>query len=518
MRLHRLTHCILLGLSFGTIILLYMFLTTHLGITTFLPMLKNAPIHSGVKMLQARWNDISGFRIDHCVSDQLRNASRLTEGSSYVVNSQHSQDLAESLNLNLQTAWTSPSPSLFSKEAFENTEFPQFKARIPALIHYKNTFLVFCEARFDGVEDWGNMMLSMRRGLQKGREVTWERIRLLASISGFRTMNPSPVVDRQSGAIVLVFSAFPTHMNFQDMLMYAGHPLSRVYVMKSYDVGFTWTDPIDITGSTIGKMDPFPVLYVPGPGHSVQMKCGRLVVPGNMFTLDRTGKGIINICSNCTNLSNVIYSDDGGTTWHLGAETSSSEDSSGFPIHPNEVQVAELEDGTLYMNSRTLNPLHPRAHCYSFDGGRTLSAIQLDMTLIEPGFKRRNGAWVPSSTGGCAGSVISFGIGHHKVLTPHRNWLVFSNPVDSVERVNLGMRLSVDGGLSWSKPWILFPHKSGYSDLVYFETHYGGKLEHNFAVLFEGGSLNFFDHIKFQMFNLQALLKNIYEQKEKESS
>ena len=48
----------------------------------------------------------------------------------------------------------------------------------------------------------------------------------------FRTMNPSPVVDRQSGAIVLVFSAFPTHMNFQDMLMYAGHPLSRVYVMK----------------------------------------------------------------------------------------------------------------------------------------------------------------------------------------------------------------------------------------------------------------------------------------------
>ena len=69
-------------------------------------------------------------------------------------------------------------------------------------------------------------------------------------------------------------------------------------------------------------------------------------------------------------------------------------------------QVAELEDGTLYMNSRTLNPLHPRAHCYSFDGGRTLSAIQLDMTLIEPGFKRRNGAWVPSSTGGCAVSIL----------------------------------------------------------------------------------------------------------------
>ena len=54
-------------------------------------------------------------------------------------------------------------------------------------------------------------------------------------------------------------------------------------------------------------------------------------------------EGIINIGSNCTNLSNVIYSDDGGTTWHLGAETSSSEDSSGFPIHPNEVQVSSTK-------------------------------------------------------------------------------------------------------------------------------------------------------------------------------
>ena len=47
-----------------------------------------------------------------------------------------------------------------------------------------------------------------------------------------RTMNPSPIVDKQKDAIVLVFAAFPTDMSFHDLMYFAGHPTSKLFVMK----------------------------------------------------------------------------------------------------------------------------------------------------------------------------------------------------------------------------------------------------------------------------------------------
>ncbi|XP_022111815.1 sialidase-3-like isoform X2 [Acanthaster planci] len=484
----------LIGVLLAALCLVYLITTWQLGMNNIFPFLEKGPksvvMHSAMEVLQARWSGLSnsrphtasGMMKEKCVSNPKGNSSK-----AYRLDPHHLEKLATSLQLDLGQAWVSQAPSLFAKEEFEDLKMPQFQARVPALVFFKDTFLAFCEARFDSVQDWGNMMIGLRRGNLKGREVTWERIRVIAGIPEHRTMNPTPIVDRKNNAIVLVFSAFPTHMTYLDLMKHAGQPMSRLYVMKSNDVGLTWSDPVDITNQTIGKIKPFPVLYAPGPGHSLQMNCGRIVVPGNFFTTEERRRGISGMCSNCINLSNILYSDDGGTTWHLGARTAPAQDASGASIYPNEAQLAEFDDGTLYMNLRTLDSVQPRAYCRSYDGGQTLTRIKLHPTLVEPGYRRKNKAWKPALPGGCHASTISVNISTPTpVPTPQKTWLVFSNPADPLERVNQGIRLSVDGGTSWSNPWIIFPYKSAYSDLVYFDkTTAAGKREHYFAVVFE---------------------------------
>ena len=45
-------------------------------------------------------------------------------------------------------------------------------------------------------------------------------------------MNPSPIVDKQKDAIVLMFAAFPTDMAFKDLMFFAGQQTSKLLVMK----------------------------------------------------------------------------------------------------------------------------------------------------------------------------------------------------------------------------------------------------------------------------------------------
>ncbi|XP_038048992.1 sialidase-3-like isoform X2 [Patiria miniata] len=473
--------------------------------------LKNAldehmQVHKPMEVPQAPWttaNRASSHKVGSFPSDHKLNSTM------YTLDNNHLEQLVKSLQLKLDDAWVSETPSLFAKEEFKDLDIPEFQARVPAVVYHKETILAFCEARFDTVMDWGNMMISLRRGKLTGQDVTWERIRLIAGIPGHRTMNPTPIVDHKKNAIVLVFSAFPTNMTFFDLVKRRGKRLSRVYVIKSYDVGLTWTDPVEITNQTIGKMKPFPVLYAPGPGHSIQMKSGRLIVPGNFFTTERR-RSISGMCSDCTNLASIIYSDDGGITWHLGAETNPAKDARGARIYPNEAQLAEVEDGTLYMNLRTLDGVQPRAYCYSYDGGQSLTPVQLHPTLVEPGYRKKNNVWKPTSPGGCQGSVIAVNFGSPSQRpTSQQKWLVFSNPADPLSRVNLGIRVSADRGSSWSNPWIIFPYKAGYSDMVYIETTVAGKPVQYFAIIFEGGSSRFSDHVKFRMFNIEALIQNI---------
>ena len=129
--------------------------------------------------------------------------------------------------------------------------------------------------------------------------------------------------------------------------------------------------------------------------------------------------------------SHIIYSDDHGATWQIGGVVD---------IGTNECTVAELEDGSLYINCRNYVGGKRRAVARSVDEGQAFGPLEWDDTLVEPI---------------CQASLEQLADGQ----------LLFANPA-STERERLTVRLSPDGGHSWPVGRILHPGPSAYSDLA----------------------------------------------------
>lgn len=135
--------------------------------------------------------------------------------------------------------------------------------RIPALLlTKKGTLLAFAAGRTGNGSDWVEMDLIMKRSIDNG--ITWEPTKIIAHRQGEQpTDNPVPIVD---------------HNGVVHLLYQRGY--SRAYHIESKDDGITWSEPKDIT-STFDAFKPeydWKVIAT-GPGHSVQLKSGRLLVP-----------------------------------------------------------------------------------------------------------------------------------------------------------------------------------------------------------------------------------------------
>src|SRR5688572_21726052 len=143
--------------------------------------------------------------------------------------------------------------------------------RIPALVTTKKrTLLAFCEARIGTASDWADMDMLMKRSTDQGK--TWEPYVVIAAREGGKpTSNPTPIVD-SDGTIHLLFQ----------------RDYARSYYMQSKDDGKTWSQAVDITYA----FDAFKPEYdwkvlAPGPGHAIQLKSGRLLVPVWMSDPDK---------------------------------------------------------------------------------------------------------------------------------------------------------------------------------------------------------------------------------------
>ena len=99
----------------------------------------------------------------------------------------------------------------------------------------------------------------------------------------------------------------------------------------------------------------------------------------------------------------AVYSDDGGQKWEYG-EVAFEQD----PGRGNEVQMVELSDGSIMINSRSAGGKKLRKTAISYDGGVNWTGLIDDPNLIEPQ---------------CMGSIIS--VKSDDLNTPA---LVFSNP------------------------------------------------------------------------------------------
>ncbi len=278
--------------------------------------------------------------------------------------------------------------------------------RIPSVIETASgALLAFAEGR-QNLADTGDIDLVMKRSLDGG--ATWSKLSVVIDQGGDVAGNPSPVVDRATGAILLLFDTNP-----------AGDPNARrVLVTRSADEGATWSTPIDLTADVKPSTWTF---YAVGPGRGIQLRDGRFVVACDHHDA-ATGES----------RSHVIYSDD-GVAWHLGGSLAPDTD---------ESQVAELDDGSLVINARDLSSAHLRAVARSVDRGLTWSDTTRDPALRDPS---------------CEGSLLA---------TPHG--LVFSNPDSTVylERKLLTVRVSRDGGRSWAASRVLHAGPAAYSALA----------------------------------------------------
>lgn len=301
--------------------------------------------------------------------------------------------------------------------------------RIPALvITKKGTLLAFAAGRIESGSDWAAMDLLLRRSEDGGN--TWGEIQVVAGRQGSTpTDNPTPIVAKD-GSVHLIYQ----------------RDYARAYHIKSVDEGKTWSEPKDITGA----FDAFKPEYnwkvlAPGPGHSIQLKNGRLIVPVWLADSDvETPKR-----SHRPSRIATIYSDDLGETWKRGALVP---DVVGFK-NPSETMAVQLRDGRVMLNIRNESTQRRRGVSISKDGISGWS----DPTYIEDLFEPI-----------CMASIIG-------TRYKRKNYLVFVNPdsehIEKHPRENLTIKLSKDEGKTWPVSKVLNEGSSGYADLAIGDDH-----------------------------------------------
>ncbi len=306
--------------------------------------------------------------------------------------------------------------------------------RIPALVvTARGTLLAFCEGRRNSSSDTGEIDMLVKRSLDGGRSWTHQQV---VWHDGANTCgNACPVVDKSTGTVWLLM----THNLGEDAEGAIGQRRSKgtrtAWVCKSTDDGESWSKPVNITSAV---KDPDWGWYATGPGIGIQLEhgthAGRLLIPINYSAQPYAGRPDVFEYGDAT-----VYSDDHGESWRLGGVVPS------FKV--DECQVVELSDGSVMMNSRAHFGNGQRAVSLSTDGGVTWSKVAFDETLIEPD---------------CQGSIIRY------TERPEcsKNRLLFSNPANQHQRVDMTVRVSYDEGRTWTMSKRLFAGSAAYSCLA----------------------------------------------------
>ena len=333
--------------------------------------------------------------------------------------------------------------------------------RIPSLIVAPSgTILALIEAR-EG-DDGDPTDLTLKRSLYTGPQkpprmlngyprvfgygVNWEPMRTVLPGKGAAIMCPCPVLDESTGRIWL--PCYEVHGGLKEHIKdpYVG----RILLTWTDDDGVTWAPPRDLS-----KELP---RFISGPGVGLQLRTGRLVVPGYWAP-----------AANVPARSCVAYSDDHGQTWQQGAQVKGNTD---------ESQAVELSDGVVMLNCRSNRGKGCRYVALSRDGGETWFEEFDEPALPEPV---------------CQGSIL-------RRVPPAaeggKPWLVFVNPTRG--RTNLIVRVSADDGKTWSAGRTIQSGPAAYSGMAFLK-------DGTIGVLYETGKVHPYEKITFARFNLQWL-------------
>jgi sialidase-1 len=351
--------------------------------------------------------------------------------------------------------WSPPAsgqqPSLEKMELFEAGKGGYKLYRIPGLVATRSgDLLAYCEARKTGKSDWDTIDIMLRRSVDNGR--TWGGPRKIADVEGPKSKNLVALEKKQANPDDVTYNnpvAIADHktgaVHFLFCLEYA-----RCFYMTSDDDGATFTKPVEITSTFEGFRSRYDWRVIAtGPGHGIQLKNGRLIVPV-WLSLGTQGNG------HGPSVTSVIYSDDHGRTWRageiIGLDTPDL-------ISPNETVAAQLADGRVLFNMRSPSQANRRAISFSRDGATGWSKAVFDQQLMEPI---------------CMASIVRLS----EKPKSDRNRIIFANPDNLTradgrdtpglrrDRKNLTVKLSYDEARTWPVSKALEPGPSAYSDLA----------------------------------------------------
>ena len=300
--------------------------------------------------------------------------------------------------------------------------------RIPGIVvTQRGTILAYCAARKDGIGDWADIDIALRRSLDGGR--SWLPRQILVDAGTATADNPTAIVDRKTGAVHFLYQ-----VNY-----------ARCFYMRSDDDGQTFTPAVDITS----VFEQFRREYdwnviAPGPGHGIQLENGRLLVPVWLSTGGHSHR---------PSCMSVIYSDDHGVTWRRGEVVAKHSET--IP-NPSETVAVQLRDGRVMLNIRNESRRYRRLVAFSADGATRWTEPVFDENLFEPV---------------CMASLVRVAPKPGETVSR----ILFANP-DSRNnptehgwcrnRENLSIKASEDEGRTWVASRVLEPGISGYSDLA----------------------------------------------------
>jgi sialidase-1 len=315
--------------------------------------------------------------------------------------------------------------------------------RIPAIVKTKNgDLLAFCEGRVNGIGDFGNIKIVLKRSSDGGEN--WSALQIVASNDTLQAGNPAPVVDLTDpgfpqGRIFLFYNTGNGH----EMELRKGKGHRDVFFKTSIDNGKTWSDATDITlqVNRIYQPEINPVwnfkedwrTYANTPGHALQFDNGKY--KGRIYVAANHSAG--NPKPELKDYqAHGYYTDDHGATFHL-SKTVPFEGS-------NESTAAQLANNSLMMNSRNQTGKY-RVVALSKDGGENWDTTFVDPNLPDPI---------------CEGSLLNIGTEKGKSV------LAFCNNADKNNRDSLTLRISFDEGKTWKKNILFEPKNTGYADII----------------------------------------------------
>ncbi|MFF3644162.1 exo-alpha-sialidase [Streptomyces sp. NPDC002564] len=358
-----------------------------------------------------------------------------------------------------------PAPPFEQQVLFKASQDPGYACfRIPAVVRTtRGTLLAFAEGRVDDCSDAGDIDLVLKRSHDGGR--TWGPLQVINEGGGDTHGNPAPVVDRESGRVLLAetYNTGRTDGRNCDV------PCDRTpHLQYSDDDGRTWSAPRDLSAEILPA--DWNSWYATGPVHGIQLSrgrhAGRLAFAVNAETWNGTRV--------TANHAALVVSDDGGDHWKIGATDSYPiADDGTFRQKPSEMTLTERPDGAIHVSGREQDgtDLGHRTQTVSRDGGDSFAAP----------FRALPDLYTPQ----VQGSTLWFG-----------GRLLLACPGDPDRRRTMQLRSSYDGGRTWDsvdRGTTVTTDWSGYSDLVRADRTHAG-------LLYEGGAVDARDEIRFARF------------------